>query len=403
MSVSVHNPDVYMSDLRQIIAQGRKRIGFLIGAGAPAAIRLAPDGSRNPTGTPLIPTVQKLTELVIVSLDADTRPVVDRVIAELRGTPNIEQILSRVRALATVLGAHALDGVTGHDYVRVAESICKQIGEIVSKDLPSWDNPFSQLVSWIGGMQRANPVEIFSTNYDLLFEEAFARAHLPYFDGFSGSYQRFFDQPTVASNDLPVRWARLWKLHGSLGWASAADGGVTHGNKKDATALIYPEALKYDQTKKMPYTALFDRLRAFLMTPDTLLIACGFSFADAHISAVIQESLSANPSASVFAFQYGKFESGANASALAYARSNMNVYFCDAAVINGVRAPWKVGQLPNKDWGPIRASYWSQQEKAEPEEFILGDFSVLAPFFAYSMTERIHGSSPPVSPEGAPV
>ena len=36
MTVSVHNPDQYMASLRQIIAQGRKRIGLLVGAGAPA-------------------------------------------------------------------------------------------------------------------------------------------------------------------------------------------------------------------------------------------------------------------------------------------------------------------------------------------------------------------------------
>jgi len=38
MTVSIHNPDQYMASLRQIIAQGRKRIGLLVGAGAPAGI-----------------------------------------------------------------------------------------------------------------------------------------------------------------------------------------------------------------------------------------------------------------------------------------------------------------------------------------------------------------------------
>jgi len=38
MTVSVHNPDQYMASLRQIIAQGRKRIGLLVGAGASAGI-----------------------------------------------------------------------------------------------------------------------------------------------------------------------------------------------------------------------------------------------------------------------------------------------------------------------------------------------------------------------------
>ena len=43
MIVSVHNPDQYMASLRPIIAQGRKRIGLLVGAGATA--RIFPSGS----------------------------------------------------------------------------------------------------------------------------------------------------------------------------------------------------------------------------------------------------------------------------------------------------------------------------------------------------------------------
>ena len=59
MTVSVHNPDQYMASLRQIIAQGRKRIGLLVGAGAPAGI--FPPGSDKP----LIPAVAGLTDMVI--------------------------------------------------------------------------------------------------------------------------------------------------------------------------------------------------------------------------------------------------------------------------------------------------------------------------------------------------
>jgi hypothetical protein len=69
----------------------------------------------------------------------------------------------------------------------------------------------------------------------------------------------------------------------SLGWAGNAKGEVVRTGNATATHLVFPEHLKYDQTQKAPYAALFDRLRAFLMTPDTLLISTGFSFADAHM------------------------------------------------------------------------------------------------------------------------
>jgi hypothetical protein len=62
MTFSVHNPDQYMASLRQIIAQGRKRIGLLVGAGAPAGI--FPPGSDKP----LIPAVAGLTDMVMEAL-----------------------------------------------------------------------------------------------------------------------------------------------------------------------------------------------------------------------------------------------------------------------------------------------------------------------------------------------
>lgn len=70
MTESVHNPDQHMAALRTIVAQGRKRIGLLIGAGAPA-------GMANENGTyPLIPAVVGLTEQVLSSLDKKFEPTV---------------------------------------------------------------------------------------------------------------------------------------------------------------------------------------------------------------------------------------------------------------------------------------------------------------------------------------
>ena len=64
--------------------------------------------------------------------------------------------------------------------------------------------------------------EIFTTNYDLLLEKAMEHNHVPYFDGFVGSYEPFFwsesIEKTVSHNDLTFNWIRLWKIHGSLNW-----------------------------------------------------------------------------------------------------------------------------------------------------------------------------------------
>ena len=50
-----------MADLRQILSQGRKRIGILIGAGGPLSVHINADGKLDPNGQALIPGVNDLT------------------------------------------------------------------------------------------------------------------------------------------------------------------------------------------------------------------------------------------------------------------------------------------------------------------------------------------------------
>ncbi|MHB1954794.1 MAG: SIR2 family NAD-dependent protein deacylase [Sulfobacillus sp.] len=380
MGNSIHNPDQYMASLRPLIAQGRKRLGFLIGAGAPVGI--CPEGSTEP----LIPDVSGLTSRVLKALDGQYKQVFDALRKEMVDA-NIETLLSRVRNLGSVIGKTTVHGLDGTAYEALGRDICTEIGRIVDKRLPSGQSPYTDLVSWVSGTSREHAVEIFTTNYDLLFEEAFERAGIPFFDGFAGTREPFFDPSTVASDDLPARWTRMWKLHGSLGWCSNAEGEVIRKGGSASTHLVFPEFLKYDRTQKAPYSALFDRLRTFLRTPDTLLIVSGFSFADAHISAVLGECLAANPSVSVFAFQFNRLEEETYATAIASRRGNMTVYCPDKAMINGIVAPWRPGSPPTKDWEPIRATYWTNKG-GSGGQFTLGSFSDLARFFASSRSAQ---------------
>jgi hypothetical protein len=390
VAVSVHNPDRYMADLRTIVAQGRKRIGFLVGAGAAAGIKSA-------TGTgPLIPAVEGLTARVVASLDPTSAAVFSNIQKRLP-SPNIETILSRIRSLSAVIGDEKIDGLDGEGYAELGRKVCAEIGAAVNVRLPAGENPYRHIVNWIVGTDRDHPVEIFTTNYDMLFEEAFESVRAPYFDGFTGAREPFFDPVTVSTNDLPPRWTRLWKLHGSLGWKANELQEVVRTGETSSTHLIFPEHLKYDQTQKAPYAALFDRLRTFLTTKDTLLIAIGFSFADAHVSARVDESLSANPSASVFAFQFRELAQEPIASALALKRPNFSVYARDKAMINGVAGDWRPGDAPSRDWEPIRSTYWRTTTPEKPE-FMLGDFTCLARFLALSRSGQALDPAPPAAP-----
>jgi hypothetical protein len=158
---------------------------------------------------------------------------------------------------------------------------------------------------------------------------------------------------------------------------------VTRGHGREATNLIYPDHLKYDLTKKQPYSALFERLKTFLLLPDTLLLVTGFSFRDAHICAILEESLAMNANAAAFAFQFQTLNDEVPAKLMAYARPNLSVYASDGAVIRGVEGIWQPGEL-DRNWSEIRATFWDSRLTTMNRPFLLGDFARFAQFCAQS-------------------
>ena len=382
-NTTIHNPDLYMTDLRQILSQGRKRIGMLIGAGAPTSIRIDGQGCiAQDGGRPLVPDVAGLTGAVVCSLNSEDQVIVEAIKQELTGLINIETILTQVRKLAQAIGTACVHGVDANGYDAIAKHICEAIGKCVNANLPQGPNPFSEVASWISGTRRAHSIEIFTPNYDLLIEEALERARAPFFDGFSGSYRPFFDAASVSTDVLPSRWTRLWKLHGSLGWRISDDTVVRTGSR-EATELIYPDHLKYDQITRQPYSALFERLRSFLTSPDTLLLCSGFSFLDSHICAVLDEAMAANSHSAIFAFQYKTLSGEQAVSSMASSRPNLSVYARDGAIINGVAGRWETGHSPIEEWGAIRQTFWQNGE------FLLGDFAKLSRFLALTQVHRL--------------
>lgn len=372
MTQTVHNPDQYMYDFKHILTHGRKKIGLLVGAGAPVSINVSATKYE-----PLIPDVAGLTKIVKAKLDAVDLSAFQMIEDDIENC-NIEHVLSRIRSLSEVIGTSKVNALDGDGYRLLSEKICTEIKQVVGVSLPSGDNPFSDLIAWINGINRDHAIEVFTTNYDLLFEEAMERSRTPYFDGFSGSREAFFDPSTISSNDLPPRWIRLWKLHGSINWTRNCNNEIVRSLGEGDGMMVYPSHVKYDQTQSAPFSSLFDRLKNFLLEPDSLLIAIGFSFADAHISAKLDECMAENPSAAVLAFQYKSLAEEKHAVDVACRRPNMSVYCKDGAVINGVNAKWLIGEPPSKNWEFIRNEYWSENK------FVLGDYLKFSKFLAKS-------------------
>ena len=178
--------------------------------------------------------------------------------------PTIEHMLTRVRTMETVAGNDKVRGFSAPDLRRLEQSICQTISSVVNKPLPESTTPYHSLVRWIG--QRTNRSVIFTTNYDLLVEQALEALHVPFFDGFIGSYRPFFDQHAIEQDDLPVQWALVCKLHGSINWRFIRKRNVIVRSLAETgdELLIHPSHLKYTESRRMPYFVMFDLLKAFI-------------------------------------------------------------------------------------------------------------------------------------------
>ncbi len=138
-----------MSDLRQILSQGRKRIGLLVGAGAPLAIRVDPAGCLSETGNPLIPGVDELTRTVIAGLESQPALAARAIQKDLGADANIETVLSRIRLLETALGGTPVNGLDGPGYGALAKAICTKIGALVGVELPKERSAYNEIVAWV--------------------------------------------------------------------------------------------------------------------------------------------------------------------------------------------------------------------------------------------------------------
>lgn len=404
MTATFHCPYRQSTLLQQALAPDKMRIAFLLGAGCPVSIRI-PDGAST---RPLIPDIRGLTTLVNQKLAASPEHAKSHAAVLKRfgdgdspGDPTIEDILSHIRTLQDVVRSGSIDGLDKTMLVALDAAICSTTTDVVDVPLPASATPYHQLAMWIGGIQRAHPIEVFTPNYDLLIEQAFESHAIPYFDGFVGSKQAFFDLTSMESEALPPRWARLWKVHGSINWWRRARGAavgtpevVRTGAKREDSEdrqMIYPSHLKYDQSRRMPYLAMLDRLREFLARGQGVLVTCGYSFADQHLNEVILHGLRSNPTAICFGLLHGSRASYADALAKARMHPNLSLLAADGGILGASERDWRTDP---QDTHPLHGVSVSAQATpaagggapSKPCEFLLGDFKHLGDFLARQLS-----------------
>lgn len=161
-------------------------------------------------------------------------------------------------------------------------------------------------------LKRAN---IFTTNYDLAFDNAFDRLGVNYINGFSGFHNRYF-KPETFEYDIFFpgsttqgkvqrieKVLRYFKIHGSLTWVNRKPSAncvygieelpmeLIRKNEKYDCLMIYPTTVKKSYTLDYPYSELFRQFSISIAQPQSVLITFGYSFSDEHINDLIYQAL----------------------------------------------------------------------------------------------------------------
>lgn len=341
--VQIHDPLKQIGFLQQCLSSDKKPLGLFLGAGCPMAVKV------DNNNLPIIPDIQGITRITREKLleceecNPLLKVVEDHFQKDGRKFITVEDILSHIRALRVVAGKEEVRGLSANKLDILDEKICKIIHEVVDKVLPTGQTPYHNIALWADAVRRGNPIEVFTTNYDLLMEQAFEYCRVPYFDGFAGVRKPFFDLRAMEEDMLPPRWARLWKLHGSINWYYASDKGVFRGTTNEDSCskrIIHPSHLKYQESRRMPYLAMIDRLRAFLKHPTATLVICGYSFRDEHINEIIVQGLQSTQTTIAFTLLFGNIDDYQQAISIALKRPNLSLLALDGAVISGHKSKW---------------------------------------------------------------
>jgi len=365
-----------------------KNIGFFFGAGTSCALG--------------IPDIAALTRDVETALKGDSlkafRLVKDDLAAQIQGRAvNIEDILNqlrRIRELTNESDTKTYTGVSGKSAATIDSEVCKAIHSIITaKESTAPLATIKRFFAWYNLLSRDYPKEVFTTNYDLLIEKALEASEIPYFDGFVGAFEPFFWQESVDHSarpgDLTKNWIRVWKIHGSLSWFwHRSETTLSHriiriGNVGQSSDIknelvIYPSKDKYDSSRKQPFIAYFDRMRAYLLGGELLFAISGYSFSDQHINEIIFNCMRQNNRLFVIAFLFTDADvERLHRSSAAYL--NLHAYGPTKAIINGELGEWqfnKDGTKPNE----VTSVFWSEDKS----QLTLGDFNALVGFLVAS-------------------
>lgn len=217
---------------------------------------------------------------------------------------DIESLLSHVLLMEKV------DEAKASQLKPLREQLEKNIREACRLTLDVNNAPHKNFLDKITARKASEPrVQLFTTNYDTLFEQAAQEGGYAVIDGFSFTSPRifsgrYFDYDIVQrertrlkdEESFVSKVFQLYKMHGSLTWKRTEQGRVQQVDSTESPLIVYPASDKYESSYEQPYFEMMSRFQQALRRENTLLIVLGFGFRDKHIQNVILEAVNQNPS-----------------------------------------------------------------------------------------------------------
>lgn len=214
-----------------------------------------------------------------------------------------------------------LNGEIKNGDVVLRETLESKIAEACKLKLQP-QAPHKDFLNKIIARKPSDPrVQLFTTNYDLLFEMAANESGFIVIDGFSFTQPRkfsgrYFDLDVINREKTRIKQEesfvskvfQFYKLHGSLNWYKDSSENVVQQDSPKKPLIIYPANEKYESSYEQPYFEMMSRFQQALRKENTLLIVIGFGFQDKHIQNVIIEAVEQNPSFQLLIVNYNGTE-----------------------------------------------------------------------------------------------
>lgn len=264
-------------------------------------------GVSNPQGRP---TPAGMWDVWVAVRAAAGDAVFDTIVASFgaeRVSENIEKLLTLCKLYLELHDGETSEPVLSMQaFVETAEQAILARVDFIDRE--SGLDAHDALIRKIGRRGVRKPrAKLFTTNYDLCFEEVARRSRFTLIDGFSHNLDQTYDRTHFdldivrreghrENPDYVANVLQFYKLHGSIDWRRVEGDILRTRAQVGKPVLIYPRSSKYQESFDTPYLDMLSAFQAALREPDTALLISGFGFNDDHISSPIMSAIESNMS-----------------------------------------------------------------------------------------------------------